>query len=163
MKRVFQNRAKALLGRSLSRGGLPVGTQVPDFSLPDLAGTPRSLTELREGKSLLLVFSDPDCRPCQELVPKLVQFQQQHCANNLEVVIISRGGMEANAAKVEEHNITFPLLLQQRWEISKKYGVVAIPAGYSIDDHGIVAKDVAIGSEAILHLARYALADEKAP
>jgi peroxiredoxin len=131
---------------------LPLGTRAPNFTLPDLAGTPRSLTELCEGKRLLLVFSDPDCRPCQELVPKLVQLQHQHCANNLEVVIISRGGVEANAAKVEAHNITFPLLLQQRWEISKKYGVVAIPAGYLIDERGIVAKDVAIGSEAILRL-----------
>jgi hypothetical protein len=38
---------------------------------------------------------------------------------HLEVVMISRGEPEDNRAKVKEHRLTFPAVLQQQWEISR--------------------------------------------
>jgi peroxiredoxin len=121
------------------------------LTLPDLSGSQQALAEYR-GKRLLLVFSDPDCDPCQRLAPELARLHQQHCANDLEVVMISRGGAEANATKAKEHGIAFPILLQQHWEACKSYSVIALPTGFLIDKRGAVAKDVAIGPEEILQL-----------
>ena len=145
----------------LPRAGLEAGTPAPNFSLTDLAGTQRTLAEFR-GKRVLLVFAGPECGPCQELTPDLVRLHQQHRANNLEVVMVSRGGPAANRTRAEKHGITFPVLLQRHWEVSKQYATFFAPAGYLIDEQGIITKDVAIGAEGILHLASYALADEKA-
>ena len=144
----------------LPRAGLEAGTPAPNFSLADLAGTEHTLAEFR-GKQVLLVFAGPECGPCQELTPDLVRLHQQH-RDNLALVMISRGDPEANIARAEKHGVTFPVLLQRHWEVSKQYATFFAPAGYLIDERGIIAEDVAIGAEGILHLASYALADVKA-
>jgi peroxiredoxin len=141
----------AVAGSRINREGLPAGTLAPEFSLPDLAGEQRTLAEFR-GKRVLLVFSDTECGPCQALVPKLAELHRRHQADNLEVVMVSRGGEEGNKAKAEEHGLSFPVLLQRRWEISKEYGIFATPVGYLIDEEGVIAKDVAVGSDAVLQL-----------
>jgi len=66
--------------------------------------------------------------------------------------MISRGGLEANRTKAEKHGVTFSILLQRHWEISKDYAMFFAPAGYLIDERGIIANDVAIGAEEILRL-----------
>lgn len=141
----------AVPGSRLNREGLPVGSQAPSFVLPDLAGTRRALAEFR-GKRVLLVFSDPECGPCQALTPGLVELYRRHRNDNLEVVMISRGEVEANRAKAEAYGITFPVVLQRRWEISREYAMFATPAGYLLDERGTITKQVAVGPEEILGL-----------
>src|SRR5436309_11971929 len=54
--------------------GLPVGSEAPAFELPDLAGERKSLAQFR-GQPVLLIFFNPDCGFCREMMPKLaVQF-----------------------------------------------------------------------------------------
>jgi len=141
----------AVAGSRINREGLPAGTPAPDFTLPDLGGEQRTLAEFR-GKQVLLVFSDTGGGPCQAMVSELAELHRRHRGDNLEVVMVSRGGEEANRAKAEEHGLSFPVLLQRRWEVSRKYGIFATPVGYLIDEEGVVAKDVAVGSDTILQL-----------
>lgn len=141
----------AVAGSRINREGLPVGTPAPNFTLTDLAGEQRTLAEFR-GRRVLIVFSDTECGPCQALVPELAERHRRHRANNQQFVMVSRGGEEANRAKAEEHGLTFPVLLQRRWEVSRKYGIFATPVGYLLDEEGVIAKDVAVGSDAILQL-----------
>ena len=42
--------------------GLTVGTDAPDFGLPDLTGVSRKLSEFR-GRDVLLIFFNPACSP----------------------------------------------------------------------------------------------------
>jgi peroxiredoxin len=141
----------AVAGSRINREGLPAGTLAPDFALPDLAEQERTLAEFR-GRRVLLVFSDTECGPCQALVPDLAELHRRHRGANLEVVMVSRGGVAANRAKAQEHGLSFPVLLQRRWEVSREYGIFATPVGYLIDEGGVIAKDVAVGSDAILQL-----------
>jgi peroxiredoxin len=121
----------------------------PAFRLPRIDGGELSLQEYR-GQRVLLVFSDPACGPCDELIPKLERLHRQSL--DLEVLMISRRDREANQAKVAEHGVTFPVVLQRHWEISRDYGMFATPIGYLINEQGIIGKDVAVGAEAILAL-----------
>jgi peroxiredoxin len=59
--------------------------------------------------------------------------------------MVSRGAVEANREKVREHGLTFPVLLQRRWEASRAYGMFATPIAYLIDERGIIIADVAYG------------------
>jgi len=68
------------------------------------------------------------------------------------VVMISRGEPKENRAKVKEHGLTFPVVLQQHWEISRCYAMFATPIAYLIDDAGIIAQDVAVGDDGIRKL-----------
>jgi peroxiredoxin len=139
------------LARSrLNRNGLKAGATAPEFTLPRLDGGELSLTDLRGGR-VLLVFSDPNCGPCDELAPRLEELHVQR--PDVQVVVISRRDAEATRAKADALGLTYPIVMQQQWEISLKYGMFATPIGYLIDEHGVLLRDVAVGLEPILALA----------
>lgn len=52
--------------------GLPPGTEAPVFELPDLSGERKSLAQFR-GQPALLVFFNPDCGFCREMLPRLAE------------------------------------------------------------------------------------------
>jgi peroxiredoxin len=143
----FGNRS---LARSkIARNGLKAGTPAPLFRLPRLDGGELALDDLR-GNRVLLVFSDPHCGPCEALAPLLEQSHREH--PELRVVMISRGDPKENRAKVKAHGLTFPVVLQQHWEISRRYAMFAAPIAYLIDETGVITHDVAVGEDAIRNL-----------
>ena len=99
---------------------------------------------------MLLVFSSTDCGPCNTLAPELEKFHRAH--PELEIVMISKGEPKENRAKVKVHGLTFPIVLQQHWEISRRYAMFATPVAYLIDEQRIISQDVAVGTDAILAL-----------
>jgi peroxiredoxin len=140
------------LARSrLNRSGLKAGTIAPEFSLPLVGGGELALVDFR-GKRVLLVFSDPNCGPCDQLAPLLQELHEEQ--SDMQVLVISRRDAQATAVKAEALGLTFPIVMQRQWEISKQYGMFATPVGYLIDEQGIVVHDVAVGVEPILALAR---------
>jgi hypothetical protein len=66
--------------------------------------------------------------------------------------MISKGEPKENRAKVKEHGLTFPIVLQQHWEISRRYAMFATPVDYLIDEMGVIMNDVAVGADRILGL-----------
>ena len=144
----FNNRS---LARSkIKRDGLKAGTPAPDFRLPRLDGRGElALAELR-GRHVLLVFSSPHCGPCLTLAPQLEKFHRDH--PEIEVVMISKGEPKENRARANEHGLTFPIVLQQQWEVSHRYATFATPIAYLIDEAGVIVQDVVVGTEAILAL-----------
>jgi peroxiredoxin len=156
----FSNRS---LARSkIKRDGLKAGMRAPNFRLPRLDGHgDLSLEELR-GRRVLLVFSDPHCGPCQVLAPHLEKYHSAALAHEHEgghVVMISRGEPKENRSKVKEHGLTFPVVLQQQWEISRLYAMFATPMAHLIDEQGVFLNDVTVGVEPILRL----IAEAKKP
>ena len=146
----LQPAAHASLKKSrLVRDGLSAGTVAPDFQLPRVGGGEISLAHYR-GRRLLLVFSDPQCGPCNALAPHLQRHHLQH--SDVEVVMVSRGDADANARKIAEHGVTFPVALQRQWEISRLYGMFATPIAFLIDEQGVIAAPVAVGADRILGL-----------
>lgn len=144
----FGNRS---LARSrIKRDGLKAGTPAPDFRLPRLDGHgDLTLGEL-QGRRVLLVFSSPGCGPCLALAPRLEAFHRAH--PEMEVVMLSKGDPDENRAKVKEHGLSFPVVLQQQWEISRRYALFATPVAYLIDEAGVILREAAVGLEAILAL-----------
>jgi peroxiredoxin len=159
----------SLAKSKIKRDGLKAGTPAPDFRLPRLDGRGElSLSDFR-GRRVLLVFSSPQCGPCNALAPELEKFYRanrarQQTANplsstgeegrgeetaSIEVVMISKGEPKENRAKVKEHGLTFPIVLQQQWEVSRRYAMFATPIAYLIDEQGVIVHDVAVGSDAI--------------
>ena len=69
------------------------------------------------------------------------------------VVMVSRGDPERNRAKIAEHGLTFPVVLQEQWQLSRQYAKFATPIAYLIDTEGRIAATVAMGVDAILALA----------
>jgi peroxiredoxin len=141
----FGNRS---LERSkLKRDGLKAGTPAPDFNLPRLDGRGELQLSGLRGKRVLLVFSSPGCGPCNTLAPELEKFHRDN--PELVLVMISKGEPSENRAKAKEHGLTFTVVLQQQWEISRRYAMFATPIAYLIDERGLISHDVAVGIDAI--------------
>jgi thiol-disulfide isomerase/thioredoxin len=118
---------RSLAGSKLKRDGLKAGTPAPEFRLPRLEGGELVLSKLR-GRFVLLVFSSPKCGPCNTLAPKLEKLHRKF--PELELVMISQHEPQENRAKVKEHGLTFPVLLQKQWEASRDYAYFATPVAY---------------------------------
>jgi peroxiredoxin len=149
-----------LAASRIEREGLKVGAPAPPFHLPDITGQTVSLEEFR-GRKVLLVFTDPHCGPCDQVAPYLKQLHEQHRNNGLAVVMVGRGELEENRRKAEAHGFEFPVVLQQKWSLSKKYGIFATPVAFLIDEKGVIAKDVANGAVEIMALAPAEIAARK--
>jgi peroxiredoxin len=144
----------ASTGTRLVRDGLKTGEAAPMFRLPLLEGGEVSLLEYR-GRPLVLVFSDPECAPCNDLAPRLVDAHGR--SPQPEILMVSRGDLEANRAMVAEHGFGFPVALQRHWEISAQYGIFAAPVAFYVDEWGVVAAEVAVGPDAIIDLIARAI------
>jgi peroxiredoxin len=140
----------------IERNGLKAGSLAPAFNLPDIHNEIVTLESYR-GRRVLLAFTDPHCGPCDALAPELSRLARIGPERGLEVVIIGRGDRDENRRKAEEFQFTCRVALQKRWEVSRAYGIFATPVGYLIDEHGVIIRDVAMGSDAIVALAQEGL------
>lgn len=141
---------RPLSSSRLVRDGLKAGAPAPPFRLPRVGGGEVVLEDYR-GRRVLLVFSDPECGPCDALAPQLEALHRR--ATGLQIVMVSRRDPEANRKKVAEHGLTFPVAIQKNWDTSKDYGMFATPIAYLVDERAMLAADVAVGADAILELA----------
>lgn len=133
--------------------GLPVDTQAPAFTLEGLYGETLTLDSLRSsGKPVMLLFTDPNCGPCNALLPEIGRWQEEH-AEKLSIALISRGSVDENRAKTSEHGVS-RVLLQKDWEISGAYEVRGTPSALVVRPDGTIGSAVAGGAEAIRDLVR---------
>src|SRR5215204_857886 len=138
--------------------GLPVGSEAPEFSLSGLYGESLTLDALRSsGKPLMLLFTDPGCGPCNALLPEVGRWQEEH-ANKLTLSLISRGEVEENKTKAQEHALK-NVVLQKDWEASESYEVGGTPSAVLISPDGKIASPVAGGAEGIRGLLSYAVGE----
>jgi peroxiredoxin len=151
---------RSLSESKLMRDGLPPGSPAPAFEVPSVSGDKISLEQLR-GSEALIVFTDPECGPCEVLAADLARWHRNLGDDAPPVVMISRGKREMNRRKVEEHGIEFPVGMQPAWKVSKAYGIFSTPVGFLIDENGVIVREVARGPEAVMALAHDALEHRK--
>ncbi len=145
--------AQPLSESRIKRDGLKAGTPAPLFQLPDIHGQMISLADYR-GRRVLLVFSDPHCGPCDELAPQLAQLDREHGNDGLQFILVGRAERAENRRKAEQFGIRFPVVLQDKWKLSKEYGIFATPVGFLVGEDGVLLEDVAVGPVAITALAQ---------
>ncbi|GAC1445856.1 MAG: hypothetical protein NVSMB52_08700 [Chloroflexota bacterium] len=128
--------------------GLPLGTQAPAFSLPDLEGKTLTLADLRrDDKPVLLVFGDPNCGACTTLLPDIAQLQREN-ADKLTLALISRGAVGANRDKIAEHG-QMRVLLQKDTEVMDEYEAPGTPAAVIVTAEGTIASHLALGFDEV--------------
>jgi peroxiredoxin/uncharacterized membrane protein YphA (DoxX/SURF4 family) len=125
-----------------------VGQPAPAFSLPSLEGTTTTLdTLLAAGRPVLLAFADPDCQPCEVLLPKLARWQREH-RRVTTIAVVTRGAETAVRAKFSVHTLTHVLRQRDR-EVSRAYGVRGTPAAVLVMPDGTIGSPVAKGEDGI--------------
>jgi len=145
-------------GQAQQQSGLAVGSEALEFSLSGLHGETLTLDSLRSsGKRVMLLFTDPNCGPCNAMLPDVGRWQQEH-AHKLTLALVSRGEVEENKTKAQEHGLS-NVLLQKDWEVSESYEVRGTPSAVLIGTDGKIASPVAGGVEGIRGLLSYAVGE----
>jgi cytochrome c biogenesis protein CcmG, thiol:disulfide interchange protein DsbE len=121
--------------------GLPAGQPAPDFSGRDLQGNVVRLSELR-GRPVMLTFWSPECFACREEVPSLQAIAADPSADVALVTVVSRMPTVEVQQYVDEHKLTFPVIVDEAGKIPGLYQVSGIPFTYFIRPDGTLERTV---------------------
>ena len=117
--------------------GLAVGTDAPDFDLPEVTtGRPVRLADLR-GKRVVVTFIAPGCRECHELVPQLHAMARSR--RQVAQVAVVEGGVAEARRLVREMRLELPTVADEDGALAALYGSPGTPITHLIDEHGRIA------------------------
>jgi len=118
------------------------GEAVPSLRRPDLDGNVVDFGAMRNAATLVL-FWNPGCSHCQEVLPQIRAFEAQHLRPQL--VIVSRGPVGLN----REVGFASRMVLDDDRSLATAFGVKGTPAAVLIDRSGNVSSQVARGSTGV--------------
>lgn len=141
---------RSAIPASATTGGLvPApreGFPAPDFTLPALDGGDMNLAELR-GQVVVVNLWTAWCPPCRKEMPALDEVSRDYREQGLVVLGVNstfQDDEETAAAFVRELGLSFPILLDRKGTVSRRYELQALPTTYFVDRQGII-RDVVIG------------------
>lgn len=126
--------------------GLSNGDTAFDFTLKDLEGNDVKLSDF-QGKKVFLNFWATWCPPCKAEMPHMQNFYESK-ANEMNVEILAVNltkedkGIEKVKKFAEDYKITFPILLDEKGHIGKKYRSFAIPTTYVLNTEGKIEQKI---------------------
>jgi len=119
-----------------------IGTKAENFSLNDVNGEQRSLSEW-QGKIIVINFWATWCAPCREETPAFVELQQQYSKDGLQFIGVALQEAEEIRDFLKEFNVNYPALVgaDDVIQIAKKLGndIGALPYTVIIDRNGIIS------------------------
>jgi peroxiredoxin len=130
------------------------GFMAPDFELKTPKGETVKLSDLR-GQAVLVNLWATWCPPCRaemETIEKIYQEYQDQGFTVLSVNMTYQDEPSDVMPFVNEHGLTFPILLDETGDMAKAYQLKSLPSSYFINRDGII-NEVVIGgpmSEALL-------------
>lgn len=119
-----------------------LGVRRPEFTLPDLDGQQRSITEW-DGKVVAINFWATWCPPCLKEVPEFVSLQEKYGSRGLQFIGIALQRPEEVREFVSEHKVNYPILAGELEviKLAEAYGnnIGALPYTVIIDRNGQIA------------------------
>lgn len=119
-----------------------IGTKAENFSLLDVNGVQRSLSEW-QGKIIAVNFWATWCTPCRKEIPAFVELQQQYSNEGLQFVGVALQEADEIRDFLKEFNVNYPALVgaEDVIKAAKRLGndIGALPYTVIIDRNGIIS------------------------
>jgi len=147
------------LGGEAEPDGLPVGTDFPAFSFPDLSGRSVALADFRD-KRVLLVHWSFACGFCDALAPELARLEATFEKRNAQLILLAQGDAPSNQKEAAKHGLKSPILVMRNDATPEPFQHQGTPVAYLLDPEGRVAAPFANGADRVLSLARELAGDE---
>ena len=124
-----------------------VGNLAPDFTLQTVDGQSITLSDYVAGGGtpVVLNFWATWCPPCRVEMP---YFENVNGLYDGQVAVLGLNQAESAATiagYARDHNLTYPLLVDQDMRVNNLYGILNLPTTIFIDRNGIV-REVLIGT-----------------
>ena len=124
-------------GSSLASSGL-AGQEAPDFALKSASGSNLRLSEYR-GDVVMINFWATWCGPCRQEMPLLNDLYARYNRAGFSLLGVNIDDDSSRALEMaEELGVSFPVLFDDRKEVSKLYQVEAMPVTVLVDREGKV-------------------------
>jgi len=120
---------------------LPLGTQAPDFSLPNVDGRTVSLADFQSSLALLIAFICNHCPFVKHVAPGLADLGREYLAKGAAVVAINSNDAASYPAdspeqmvhEAESRGYVFPYLYDEDQSVAKAYLAACTPDFYVFD------------------------------
>lgn len=129
--------------------GLPVGDPAPTIRLPDLDGRMVELSSF-QGEPTLVLFWDPGCGFCQQLLPALKQWEENPPAGAPRLLVVSRGTIDDNRAQ----GLRATMVIDPAFSVGPAFGINGTPSAVLVDASGRIASAAGVGAPGVMALAR---------
>lgn len=141
--------AAALALPSHAASGLK-GKEAPDFVLKALSGENFRLSEFR-GQVVMINFWASWAGPSRMEMPRLEKIADTYKSSGFVLLGVNMDDTQASASNfARAYGITYPLLLDLRKEVVRRYAVETVPVTVLVDRGGnvrFVHKDYRVGAE----------------
>lgn len=120
---------------------LTLGTQAPDFSLPDTEGKTVSLSDFADAPALLVIFMCNHCPYVKHVAAGLAALAREYQQHGVAVVGINANDADnypndapaKMAEEVKARGYTFPYLFDETQEVAKAYRAACTPDFFVFD------------------------------
>jgi len=113
------------------------GDAAPGFDLPLLAGNERVNLADFSGRVVLVNFWATWCKPCEDEIPAMERLYRRLHGEGFELVAVSVDEDPAEVERFRERmQISFPIAVDPRQEISRRYQTMGFPESFLIDRDG---------------------------
>jgi thiol-disulfide isomerase/thioredoxin len=102
------------------------------------------------GKKTLVVFWNPGCSYCQEMLDDLKGVEANPPEGAPKILMVSTGAVGANKAM----GLRSTVVLDQQFTTTRAFGASGTPTAILVDEGGNVASELVVGAPAVLASAR---------
>ena len=128
--------------------GPAIGEPAPPLKLPNLKGKKVNLAAFR-GKKTLVLFWDPNCGFCQQMLDDLKDFEADPPEGAPKLLVVSTGTVAENLSM----GLRSTVVLDQNFSVGSAFGASGTPMAVLVDEGGKIASELAAGAQAVLALA----------
>ncbi len=122
-------------------GGYKIGELATDFSLKNVDGNTFSLSDIKDAKGYIVVFTCNECPFAKMYEDRLIALHNKYASKGYSVVAINPNVSDDNAKesfaamqkRADEKNFPFVYLADENHDVFPKYGAVRTPHVFLLD------------------------------
>lgn len=123
--------------------GYDIGSNAKNFSLPNINGKMVSLTDFKDAKGIVVVFTCNTCPYAKAYEQRIIDLDKKYASQGFPVVAINPNdvgqqpgdSMQEMAKRAKEKGYTFPYLRDDSQEVTKMYGATKTPHIYLLSNN----------------------------
>ncbi len=126
---------------------LAIGSHAPSFKLPGVDGKTISLENLKDKKTLVVVFSCNHCPYAQAYEDRIIEIQRDYASKDVALIAINpnydvdypEDSFENMKIRAQKKGFNFPYLRDESQEVARAYGAQRTPHVYLFNEKRILA------------------------